>query len=91
MFFERKLEVHIGKKELIDFIYVIIKEVNMEKKSWIIPIKLSFHYFFEIKKLWFDSIWLYWLLVYFINFYFLYIPPLKKYLYNFYSFLKFIF
>jgi hypothetical protein len=33
MFFERKLEVHIGKKELIDFIYVIIKEVNMEKKS----------------------------------------------------------
>jgi hypothetical protein len=30
----------------------------MEKKSWIIPIKLSFHYFFEIKKIvvWFNLI-----------------------------------
>jgi len=53
----KKTRSSYGKKELIDFIYVIIKEVNMEKeKKMNYSHQIKFSLFFGDKKLWFDSI-----------------------------------
>jgi len=61
----KKTRSSYGKKELIDFIYVIIKEVNMEKeKKMNYSHQIKFSLFFWDKKLWFDSIWL----LFFFNF-----------------------